>query len=188
MYGYESTHIEKYDYVMTHDDESGYDEPVPYNPFEVLEDQGYDIGAFFVGQRLKEGAPHQGHLDTRTGLWDFTKRFLIENDVTPKSKTLRALLTDPSAEYNFHFLEWCDTYVIKNHVFQTEMWKKWIGAVNDSGGIYKYRWGDNEIVSLFAHMIQDKIYNFEAVSNGIHNQGKFRHLQDYAPGVKDLKR
>jgi len=188
MYGYENTELEKYDFIMTHDDESGYDKLMPYDPFDVLEQEGYQIGAFFVGQRLKNGQPHQGHLDTRVGLWDFTKRFLIDNDIDPKSKSLADLLVDSQAHNNFHFLEWCDTYVIKNTAFQTDLWKKWISAVNKSGGIYKYRWGDNEIISLFAHMLQDKIYNFGAVRDGIHNQGKFRYLQDYAPGVRDLSR
>jgi hypothetical protein len=71
-------------------------------------------------------------------------------------------------------------------MFKSQLWKEWIGFVNKSGGIYKYRWGDNEIISLFVHMIQDEIYDFNLVDSGVHNQGKFRHLQDIAPGVKDL--
>jgi len=188
MYGYENTELEKYDFVMTHDDESGYDTSLDYNPFKTLSETEYNIGAFFVGQRLKNGAPHQGHLDTRVSLWQFTKDFLQKENITPKSKALNNLLKDPNAEYNFHFLDWCDTYVIKNEVFETALWKKWIEAVNKNGGIYKHRWGDNEIISLFAHMIQDKIYDFATVKEGIHNQGKFRGLQDYAPGVKDVNK
>ena len=173
---------------MTHDDESGYTQEMPYDPFEVMSEQPEIMGAYIVGQRLKNGAPHQGHLDCRIGLWDFTKKFLIGNEITPKSKQLQDLLTDSNAEWNFHFLDWCDSYVIKTEMFKSSLWKKWITAVNDSGGIYKYRWGDNEIISLFAHIYSESIYNFKLVEDGYHNQGMFRHLQDYAPGVRDLRK
>lgn len=188
MYGYENTEIHNYDYILTHDDESGYDQKLEINPVSQLESIDCFMGAFFVGQRLKNGAPHQGHLDTRVGLWDFTKKFIIENHVTPKSSKLASLLTDQKSDYNFHMLDWCDTYVIKTEMFKLDLWKKWISAVNHSGGIYKYRWGDNEIISLFCHMVQEEIYNFDLVNTGIHNQGKFRSLQDIAPSVKDLDR
>ena len=188
MYGYPDTELSKYDFIMTHDDESGYNESIPFNPFEVLNDTDYHIGAYFVGQRLKNGAPHQGHLDTRVELWNFTRNFLIKNKVIPKSQRLKNLLLDKNSDWNFHFLEWCDTYVIKSDIFKSELWHKWITAVNESGGIYKYRWGDNEIISIFCHITQPEIYNFNLVSSGIHDQGKFRHFQNIAPGVKDLKK
>ena len=94
MYGYEKTELHEYDYIMTHDDESGYTAQVPYNPFEVLANQPEHMGAYTVGKRLKHGMPHQGHLDTRVGLWQFTKSFLIDNKIEPKSKDLKNLLTD----------------------------------------------------------------------------------------------
>lgn len=188
MYNYENTEIHKHEYVMTHDDESGYDSKMEYDPFHKLSQLRHPMGAFFVGQRLKDGAPHQGHLDTRVGLWEFTKNFMITNKVIPKSQQLKKLLLDNNAEWNFHFLEWCDTYVIKTDMFKSELWNKWIGAVNESGGIYKYRWGDNNIVSIFAHMYHESIYDFDLVDEGPHNQGKFRSLQDYAPSIKDIKR
>ena len=71
-------------------------------------------------------------------------------------------------------------------MFETDVWKLWIKEVNESGGIYKYRWGDNEIISLFAHFIQEEIFDFKAVEEGHHDLGKFRRLQDTAPSVKDL--
>lgn len=188
MFNYQGTEIYKYDYIMTHDDESGYDKKMLENPFEIIEKNNVLIGAFKVGQRLKNGAPHQGHLDTRVGLWKLTKEFLLKNKITPKNKKLNNLLYDNNADWNFHFLDWCDTYVIKTEFFKNELWEKWIGAINDSGGVYKYRWGDNEIISLYAHIIQENILNLNYVDEGYHNQGKFRNIQDIAPSVKDIRR
>ena len=146
------------------------------------------FGAYKVGERLKNGQPHQGHLDTRIGLWELTKRFLQSENLTPKNKQLAELLLDEDAPTNFHFLDWCDTYVIDTTLFKLDLWKRWISYVNNSGGVYRFRWGDNNIISLFVHMIQEEIYDFGLVDDGYHDQGKFRNLQDYAPSIKDINK
>ena len=81
--------------------------------------------------------------------------------------------------------DWCDTYVLKTKMFETDLWKLWIKEINEFGGIYKYRWGDNEVISLFAHFIQEEIYDFKAVEKGYHNLGKYRLVQDIAPSIKN---
>ena len=70
-------------------------------------------------------------------------------------------------------------------MFETDLWKLWIKEINEFGGIYKYRWGDNEVISLFAHFIQEEIYDFKAVEKGYHNLGKYRLVQDIAPSIKN---
>lgn len=185
MYGYENTELHKYDYIMTHDDEAGYSKNLLIDPFDIIKNQPYDIGAFMVTKRLKNGHPHQGHYDTRVGLWDFTKSFLIDNQIQPKSPILKSLLNNDKAEELYHYIKWCDTYVIKTQIFKSELWMKWIEAINSSGNIYKYRWGDNEIITLFCYMVQDSIYDFDLVKTGIHSQDMFRNIQNYAPSIKD---
>ena len=188
IYGYENSDLHLYDYALIHDDEAGYKMQMPYNPAEVLRQRPESFGAYFVGQRLKDGHPHQGHLDTRTGLWEFTENFIKTNNVVPKSKVMQHLLQESEAHRLYHYIKWCDTYVLKTEMFKSDLWKKWITAVNQSGGIYKYRWGDNEIITLFSYMHGEHIYNFKAVSDGLFDQGMFRNIQDYAPGVKDSSR
>jgi len=185
MHTYPGSLSSKYNYTIVHDDESGYRKSMTIDPVEVMERSGQHIGAFVVGQRLKEGLPHQGHLDTRVGLWELTKKFIEDTGHTPENPKLRSLMTDSNAAWNFHFLDWCDTYVINNLVFESPLWKEWIRCVNESGGIYKYRWGDNEIISLFANMTQPGIVNLGLVADNIHDQGMFRSLQDIAPGVRN---
>tara|TARA_Y100000310_G_scaffold230794_1_gene233298 strand:+ start:6741 stop:7631 length:891 start_codon:yes stop_codon:yes gene_type:complete len=188
MYGYENTDFHLYDYIMTHDDEAGYTTEMPYDPFEVMESRPESIGAYAVNQRLKNGHPHQGHRDTRVGLWEFTEKFLRGNNVTPEAPVLQQLLEEPKANELFHYIKWCDTYVIKTEMFKSDLWKKWITAVNEDGGIYKYRWGDNEIITLFSYIYNKQIYNLKTVEAGLHDQGMFRSIQDYAPSVKDTKK
>lgn len=188
MFTYPNTKLDTHDYIITHDDEAGYNSELPYNPFEVMSEREEYLGSFKSGQRLKDGKPHQGHLDCRIGLWNLTFNFIKKHNIKPKNKKLLDLISDPNAEYNFHFLDWCDTYVMKTEMFKTDLWKLWIGEINKSGGIYKYRWGDNEVISLFAHFIQEEIYDFKTVADGYHNLGKYRNLQDIAPSVKDVNK
>lgn len=188
MFEYPNTKFHEHDYVMVHDDEAGYNSELPYNPFEILSEREEFLGSFKSGQRLRDGKPHQGHLDTRIGLCELTVNFLKKNNITPKNKKLLNLLDSDTAESDFHFLDWCDTYVLKTSMFKTDIWKLWIKEVNESGGIYKYRWGDNEIISLFAHFVQEEIFDFKAVEEGYHDLGKYRRLQDTAPSVQDLNK
>lgn len=194
FHGYPNTEFDKYDYMMSHDDEAGYKKPMVENPFDVITDKGIDMGAYITGQRLSNGKPRQGHFDTRIGLWDFVKSFLKENNVRPKSNVLNSIVDDEKGSDKFHYLPWSDTYVLNLKFAKTDLWNKWVKAVNDSGGIYKYRWGDNELISLFAMIYQDiPMYNLGYVHNGFHDQGMFRLLQSndlsgYAPSVKDIKK
>ena len=189
FYGYPNTEFEKYDYLMSHDDESGYVKKMEVDPFEIVSKEPIDMTAYISGQRLRNGRPHQGHYDTRVGLWEFTKHFITENNVDPKSPLLKKLLDDNDAETNFHFLPWSDTYVLDLNFARTDLWKKWVEAVNNNGGVYKYRWGDNEIISLFGLMYQEGgIRNLGFVRDGFHDQGMFRSTQSYAPSIKDTRR
>ncbi len=147
-----------------------------------------DMGALKVYDRAKK-PPHQGNYDTTINLWNFIKGYIKHYDIEPKSKFIKELLTDPDSDRNFHLFPCADSYVVKTKLFKSKEWKQWIDAVNRFGGIYKYRWGDNDINSLFylVHYEQD-IYDLKTVDEGYHDQGAFRHLEDYAPGVKDLAR
>ena len=187
MFGYQNTELEKYDYIMTHDDESGYSKMLRIDPFRLIENSSSLFGAYSFGPRLNNGKPHQGHLDTRIELWNFTKDFIKSNNIIVESEEMKNLLIDKNAEYKFHFLSWADTYVINTQLFRSHNWKLWIDAVNKSGGIYKYRWGDNEIYSLYAHIFLKDIYNLKIVEDNYHNQGMFRDIQDLAPNVKNIK-
>jgi 1-acyl-sn-glycerol-3-phosphate acyltransferase len=184
MYNYPNTKTAEYDFIMTHDDEAGYDKSLSRDPFKQFKRSGKLFGAFKTGRRN----PHQGHLDTRNGLWNLTKEFIAENHITPPNHKLQSLLTSQNAATEFHLLDWCDSYIINTSLFRTDLWKKWILKINTSGGIYRGRWGDNEIYSLFAHMIQEEIYDIGALYPETLNQGKFRNIQDFAPGVKDTSK
>ena len=188
FYGYPGTEFEKYDYSMSVDDESMFVKEMTYDPFEVMANRPEDMAAMKVyDQTIKK--PHQGNFDTRVNLWKLIQGYIKHYNITPKSKFMQDLLKDPNSDENFHFYPCADSYVMKLKMFESKEWKQWIGAVNRYGGIYKYRWGDNDINSLFYLIHYDHpIYDLKTVDEGYHVQGANRHLQDYAPGVKDNSR
>ena len=81
------------------------------------------------------------------------------------------------------------SWLFKIKIFKTEEWKHWSTAVNKNGGIYKYRWGDCELIALFFLIHYGELpYDFKTVDDGYHNQGALRYIQDYAPSIKDTNR
>jgi len=189
MYGYENTQLENYEYIMTHDDEAGFLKELPYNPVEVMDQRPELMGALSLRIPTKI---HQGHRDTSVGLWDFIKKYTEEKKIIIVNKNMRALLNDPSAPINCLYMGWPDTYVIKTKMFELDSWKCWIKAVNEFGGNYRYRWGDCLVFGMYYYIHHGTPYSFSEEGNpvdeGYYNQGKYRSIQDLAPGVKNLKR
>lgn len=183
MYTYINSHLYNFDYVINLDDEGGFVKDVPFDVIEKLESTTLDMAAFITGQRLKNGGPHQGHLDTRIKLWETTRQFILENNLYQGNLGDLQGFEDPNI---IHYLEFSDSYVFNTRIFKTTLWEKWISLINASGGIYKYRWGDNEIFSIFSYLYHGcPMYDLGLVRDGYYDQGKFRHLQSVAPGVKN---
>jgi hypothetical protein len=188
MYGYPGTEFEKYDYMLSIDDESKFLKEVPYNFFEVLSKRKEMAGAIKVTHAINK-PPHQGNFDCRVGMWEHIKNYIKKHNITPKSDFIKTLIDDPNAETNFHYKSSADSYVFKIKLFRTEEWKLWNKELNESGGVYKYRWGDDELNYLFFLIHHDNpVYDFKTVDEGYHDQGALRTIQNYAPGVKDLSR
>jgi len=188
LYGYPNTEFEKYDYILSVDDESKFTKEVPYDFFEVLSNREELAGALKVTHAVDK-PPHQGNFDCRVGQWEHIKNYIKKYQISPKSEFIKNLLVDPKADINYHKKSSADSYVFKTELFRTKEWQHWNKELNEAGGIYKYRWGDDELNYLFFLVHHDyPVYDFKTVIEGYHDQGGFRHLQDYAPGVKDNSR
>ena len=177
MYEYPNTRLHEHDYIMVFDDDSGLTKELPFNPIDKLGHE--EMAAAITGQRLKDGKPPQNHIDTRENLWCFFNDFC--------EKTNRYVWEPLNKESTYHYWPWSDGYVINTRIFKSDIWKEWIKAVNKNGGIYKHRWGDNELMSLFYYAITGKpIPNLGLVEGGYLIQGLYR--DGMAPGVKDNSR
>lgn len=191
FYSYPNTRFTQHDYAMSIDDESKFVKEMDYDFFDVMAGRPEDMGALRITDR-KIKKIHQGHLDTRVGLWDLVKSYSAQNNMIPKSPFLSNIfnsmdINSKEAEWEFHQFPIADSYVIKLKMFTQPYWRKWVEAVNDSGGVYKYRWGDCDVNSLGYLIHYDHhIYDFKTVDRGYHNQSGLRGLQDIAPNIKNL--
>jgi len=186
LYKYPETKLHEHDYIMSIDDESLFLKEVPYNFFEVMSKREEFAGALKV-TNSKNKPPRQGNLDTRVGMKNFIVNYIKEHKIQPKCKFIEDALLEKDEERLFHNeITYADSYVFKTSLFKTSEWQQWNDAVNKSGGIYKYRWGDHELNSLF-FMIHygEPVYDFKTVDEGYHDQGGLRNIQDMAPGIKD---
>jgi len=174
MYGYPNTKIHEHDYVIVFDDESGFvKEPTCF----LHKTKQTGMAAMITGQRLKDGKIPQNHIDTREGFWGFAEGFT------------RGWPPIGITGETFHQLCWSDGYVLQTSIYETPLWKMWVEAINENGGIYKHRWGDNELYSLFHYKhARFKMPNIGLVKDGYLKQDLFRHIQSIAPGVKDNDR
>lgn len=175
MYNYPNTKIHNHDFVIVFDDESGFVGDVPH--CFLYKSLLTGMAAMITNQRLKHGKVPRNHIDTRVGLQDFVNKFGGH------------FYKDLFGNCYFHELHWSDGYVIETGIFRTILWKTWVNAVNENGGIYKHRWGDNEIYSLFHYLHKGTMMpNIGLVECDYLKQDLFRHIQNIAPGVKDNER
>lgn len=188
LYKYPGTDLHTHDYIMSMDDEALFTKEVPYDFFEVIKSREELAGALKVTRAI-EKPPKQGNFDCRVGLWDHVKNYINAYNITPKGDFIRDLLLDPDAPTKFHNFTYADSYVFKTELFTTPEWRQWNKALNESGGVYKYRWGDHEMNSLFFQIHHGYVvYDFKTVDEGYHDQGGLRHIQPLAPSVKDLNK
>ena len=189
LYGYPNTEFEKYDYVLSIDDESLFLKEVPYDFFEVISKQDSIAGAIKLTDP-KDKALHQGVFDTRVGILDFVKDYVEKYKIEIKSEFIGRLFTEKEVEKYFHEnLIVADSWVFDMKMFKTSEWQCWTTELNDNGGVYRGRWGDTEMNVLFMLIHYGHLpYDFKTVDEGYHNQGGLRHIQDYAPSIKNVEK
>jgi len=188
LYRYPNTKFHEYDYMLSIDDEAKFLKEVPYNFFDIIEERPEQAGVIKkTFPHIK--APHQGNFDCRVGMKDFVIDYVTKHNIKTESTFINELVKDGSEKFFHDNLITCDSWIFRTSTFETEAWKQWSAAVQKTGGIYKYRWGDCELMSLFFSIhYSETPYDFKTVDEGYHDQGGYRHIQGYAPSVKDPKR
>lgn len=187
LYKYPNTKLHQHDWFLNIDDEAKFLKEVPYNFFEVVDKRPEQAGVIKMTYPWVK-KPHQGVFDSRVGMKDFVINYMEKYDIIPRTEFLENLMKERTEEYFHNNLIMGDSWVFKVSTFETESWKQWSTELNNSNGIYKYRWGDTEMNVLFFLIHFGELpYDFKTVDEGYHDQGGFRHIQGYAPSIKDVK-
>ena len=186
MLNYENTNFHNYKYVLLLDDEAGFTKEINFDPFQILCDNKVSMGSFYTQERERQ--PSSGQIDTTVGLWDFTKQFIKENDIKITSKHIQNLMKDPNAFININRLPIFGMRAIDINFLKDPLWIRWLETINKNGGIYEWRWGDDDIYTLFSLISNTKIIDYNKIEGNCFNTQKFRSIEGYAPTVKDKRK
>ena len=170
--------LENYDYLMRIDDDSNFKKEIKFDFFDVL--KNYPIATGYMYNNFT----HRMR-DTRLGLWEFYKKYLKKYGYTPKNQQLKNAI-ESDDESLMHTLFWtcgnCNIYNIK--AFLNSPWSEYLNELNNFNGDYKFRWGDLEVITLFAYTHFDKDpYNFNLKEKGLYEDKFPTFLSSYAPGI-----
>jgi len=180
--------IKNFKYVIKFDDDSYFSKPFDFNIVERFKEEKikndiFGMCGFKWGKNFS-----QNHIDTRIMLFEFVKYYVSSRDIKIKHEALRNCIETNNLA-NFHQLGWrSDLTIYEVQSFSDQRWKDWIKAVNDYGGVYKYRWGDCELLELYAMFyFKEGILDLELLKSGVYG-GVNGHIPGYsqAPGVKNL--
>jgi len=153
--------IGQYDYLLKMDDDTFIVDKIDFDIFKFMKDNNYKLGPFNTKRY-----DYKTSLECEIGLRDLVKKYIKDNNIKPISES--AL----DKEGNWDSFGIFDPTIWDLNIFRNENWEKWWNYVNQSGGIYKNRWGDQEI-----HILYTRMYYPESAWHDFdfYNQGKCQH-------------
>jgi len=189
-YHYPKTEYTDYDIAFNFDDDSLWTKEFDFSFFEKLIKSESVLMCFNCYKYQKN---HRSR-EVRTGLCDLVCNYCKKYNIVPKKKWLQELLNIKDKLQRDDFFQThliCyDTNITKLKIFDTKEHKNWMHDINESNGIYKYRWGDNEVLSLYHDihydtdvLLIDNIKTAAGLTTSYINPGGLRHITDYAPSI-----
>lgn len=170
--------LKQFDKLMRIDDDSYFKSKIKFDLFDILDSYPFATGYTWSKQSYRE-------LDTRENLWKFYKQYISDKKITPKSKILEKAIKE-NDEKLMHSLKWSagnlNLYsmdIIKNN----KQWDNYLEEINNSGGVYKHRWGDIEIIDLFFHTYLTKPFDLKLKDKNLYSNKFPSIFSDIAPSV-----
>ena len=156
----EHPEMKKYDIALKMDDDTFLIKEIDFDLLKFVRDNNYRFCPFAAKKY-----DYESIRQCEIGLRELLKKYIKENNIKPKSNSL-------DEDGNWDSIGPYDPTVWDLSIFRNQNWKKWWNCVNQSGGIYKYRWGDQEIHILYLRMYYSDSawYNFD-----FYNKGKCKH-------------
>jgi alpha 1,2-mannosyltransferase len=153
----------------------------------LLDKINYDVFQFMQERNLEYGYIHinKDEPDAIKGLWEITKRYIEDNNINPKFLHKFTPNEDWDRSYYYTNFE-----ISKLDFWRSDEFMNYFKYIDESGGIYKYRWGDHVIhllaVSIF--LPENKVHRFSDIA--YQHQGFINNYTikpDTFTKLKDLK-
>tara|TARA_Y100000389_G_C17461530_1_gene522112 strand:- start:699 stop:1673 length:975 start_codon:yes stop_codon:yes gene_type:complete len=153
-----SKEMEKFDYLLKFDDESWFKKKIDYDLFDILNEHCMAT-AYADG----DGVPLKIKKETTENIWEFYKSYLKKFKYEPKNSILKDALKKDDGNLIYRLQYKCGNCEFYNipKILKYPI-KEYLDYANLYGGDYKYRWGDNEVLGLFAYTHFDRpFYDYE---------------------------
>ncbi len=191
FYEYPKTEYDKFDIAFNFDDDSLWINDFDYSYIDDFLKSSSVIMSFNV---YRYDVNHRSR-GVRTGLCSLVSSYCKKYNIVPKKKWMKELLSIHNEKEREDFfqtnLTCYDTNATKLSIYKDNNHKNWMKEVNASNGIYRFRWGDNEILSLYHDLHFDtdvfiigNVKTTAGLTTNYIDPGGLRHITDYAPGVK----
>ena len=175
--------MSKFDKIMKFDDESWFKKKINFDLFDILEE--YPMA---TGYADGDGVSEQTRAETSENLWEFYKFYLKKYSYDPVDQELREAVVKNNSNIINTLKFKCGNMELYNiEVIKKSRWQEYIDEVNLYAGDYKYRWGDNEVIGLFAltHFVKP-FYDFKFKEKGIYYPSlPSEYTKGFAPSPND---
>ena len=157
--------LNDFDYLMRIDDDSWFKEQLNFDFFEELDNKNGLFGTAYTWQNNQRASY------TQYNLFNWIKNYVKKNNLKILDKQLREALKGEINNDLFNSLNWscgnCNIY--KKEMFKSKNWENYNREFNKIAGGYRYRWGDCEIMSLFAFIhLKPALINFDLRSKNLY--------------------
>ena len=160
-----SKEMEKFDYLLKFDDESWFKKKIDYDLFDILSE--YCMATAYADG---DGVSLKIKKETTENIWEFYKSYLKKFKYEPKHPILKEALKKDDGDLLYKLKYKCGNCELYNipEILRYPI-KEFLDYANLYGGDYKYRWGDNEVLGLFAYTHFEKpFFDFEFKKKGIY--------------------
>jgi hypothetical protein len=167
-------YLKEFDYFLRLDDDSFLDSPIRYDLFSFMKERSLVYGYIH--------AENEYHAQTLATLPTFTHDYIVKNNIK--------IMCAP-AEINALY------YYSNFTITEVSFWRRlevqnYLTEVDESLGIYNYRWGDHIVQTLALKMFCDpqQIYYFQdfKYSHGSHGWANYQRKSYGVPGESIRKR
>ena len=158
--------LNDFDYLMRIDDDSWFKEQLNFDFFEELDNKNGLYGTAYTWQNNQRASYTQYNLS------NWIKNYVEKNNLKILDNHLREALKGEINNDLFNSLNWscgnCNIY--KKEMFKSKNWKNFNREFNKIAGGYRYRWGDCEIISLYAYIhLKPALINFDLRSKNLYD-------------------
>jgi hypothetical protein len=158
--------VKDYELVLQFDDDGWLSQDISLPSHEIYTQSAYNL---CTSHTFVVDTPSRRQ--TRLKFFEHLCLYCSIYGIIPANEQLRHAV-DTVDQTLFDMLPWpsCSFNLYKTSVFQSLEWRRWHSYVKSTDGIYKYRWGDIEVITSFFYLhYPSPVLDLELHSQGLYS-------------------